>query len=89
MFKTLKANGENCQIAYVKEIEAWSISSKNVCLIARTVRDVDNMKGDRFHFANLMAEQWFEILSKCSESTIKELKDDLNGKTIIGEYVGN
>ncbi len=35
ILKTLKANGENAQISYVPEIQSWSISSKNVCLLAR------------------------------------------------------
>jgi hypothetical protein len=30
----VKANGENAQISFVKEIQGWMIASKNVCLVA-------------------------------------------------------
>lgn len=33
--KTLKANGENCQISWNPDADAWIIASKNVALIAR------------------------------------------------------
>ncbi len=39
--RTLKANGENCQISYVSQIDAWVIASKNVGLVARNPEDVD------------------------------------------------
>lgn len=32
--KTLKANGENVQVSWNQEVEAWVICSKNVALIA-------------------------------------------------------
>jgi hypothetical protein len=38
--RMLKANGENTQISYVPEIDAWAIASKNVGLIARNLEDV-------------------------------------------------
>jgi hypothetical protein len=38
--RTLKANGENCQISWQPDLEAWSICSKNVALIAKTEDDV-------------------------------------------------
>ncbi len=41
ILKTLKANGENAQISFVPEIQSWSISSKNVCLLARQDSEVD------------------------------------------------
>ena len=71
--KMLKANGENAQISYIKEIECWAISSKNVCLLARS--DNDNeietyYSSDRFHFAKLMAHAWLTILGSLSQKDI-------------------
>ena len=40
LWKTLKANGENCSVAWVSAIGAWAISSKNVCLLARSRDDI-------------------------------------------------
>ena len=42
--KTLKANGENVQIAYNSQIQHWVISSKNVALIARDENDLPGYK---------------------------------------------
>ena len=33
IYKTLKANGENAQISYMKKYDAWIISSKNVSIM--------------------------------------------------------
>ncbi len=75
ILKTLKANGENAQISYVQEIQSWSISSKNVCLLARQDSDVDqNYNSDRFHFAKLMAHTWFDIISTIPQKDIAQLK---------------
>jgi len=43
----------------------------------------------RFDFAVLIAQQWFTILEKLSSDQLKELKQDISGKTLVGEYVGN
>ena len=40
ILKTLKANGENDQISYAKEIKSWMISSKNVGMLARNREDI-------------------------------------------------
>jgi hypothetical protein len=56
IIKTLKANGENAQISYIEELDSWAIASKNVCIIAKSQKDIDYYTGDRYHFASLMAE---------------------------------
>jgi hypothetical protein len=90
ILKTVKANGENVQISYVKDLECWSVSSKNVCLIARQPDEVDSLyTSDRFHFAKLMAHAWFDILSALPGKIQTSLKEKLSAKTLIGEYVGN
>lgn len=75
ILKTLKANGENAQISFVPEIQSWSISSKNVCLLARQDSDVDqNYNSDRFHFAKLMAHTWFDLISTIPPKDLAKLK---------------
>jgi hypothetical protein len=41
--KSLKANGENIQVAYVKEIDSWMICSKNVSLISKSGFEVESV----------------------------------------------
>ena len=50
-----KANGENCQVSYFEELDAWVIASKNVALLARSAKDIDYYEGERFNFARLIA----------------------------------
>ena len=96
IIKLMKANGENAQISYVKEFDFWVISSKNVCLLAQYRDDLkyysprtSNGKPTRFSFAYIIGQCWFDILGNFTKEEIKKIKDYLNGKTFVGEYVGN
>ena len=56
--KTLKANGENCQVSYSTDLQAFVIASKNVSLVASSTQDIDlyiDTNKMRFDFAILMA----------------------------------
>lgn len=44
VIKTLKANGENCQISWSPDLNAFVIASKNVSLVASSIEDVDLYK---------------------------------------------
>lgn len=46
-------------------------------------------QGERYGFALLMAQNWFEMLKDKSKAQINELKEDLTGRTLVGEYCGN
>ena len=90
--KTLKANGENVQISWNSEVEAWIICSKNVGLIAQYRDDIDTYKSDRFVFAKEMAHVWFDYLEDLEaddKAALKSLKEDLDGVTMVGEYIGS
>jgi hypothetical protein len=91
--KMLKANGENCQISYVPEVDVWVISSKNVALIARTVEDValyeKGKNNGRFEFASLIARCWFSLISEVKKKELEDLKKDFSNRTLVGEYIGN
>lgn len=99
IFKLIKANGENAQISYCKRAGMWVISSKNVCLLAANRKDLElyyplNKQGEpnRYSFAYIIGHCWFDILEKISvfsADIVESLKIYLNGKTMIGEYVGN
>ena len=41
VLKTLKANGENCQVSYSADLQAFVICSKNVSLVASSAEDID------------------------------------------------
>ena len=93
--RTLKANGENAQISWNSELGLWIFSSKNVALLAKTPKDIETYKNlesnTRYNFAILIAEAWFEKVKEIKENgiDINEFKKDLDGKTLIGEYVGD
>lgn len=64
VYKLIKANGENAQVSYVESLECWIIASKNVSLLAKSKDDLEIYTEDRFHFAKLIAQTWFDILEK-------------------------
>lgn len=91
----VKANGENAQVSYCEDADAWLIASKNVSLLARTRSDIKLYEKakegdtDRYQYAKLIAHTWFNTLDKFSKAKLNNLKKDLTNRTIIGEYCGN
>lgn len=74
VLKTLKANGENAQISYCKEIKSWIICSKNVSLAARTRKDFALYEDSRFRFAQLIGGTFFDILDKLEPEDLEKFK---------------
>ena len=62
VLKTLKANGENVQVSWNSQVQAWVVCSKNVALIAQTREHANsnNYTAMRFAFAREMANVWFD-----------------------------
>jgi hypothetical protein len=101
IIKLMKANGENAQISYIKNFNYWVIASKNVCLLARNRNDLlkykpyiydkvtQEKKPTRYSFAHIIGQCWFDILDNFTEAQVNKIKDYLDGKTFVGEYVGN
>jgi hypothetical protein len=91
VLKTLKANGENVQVSWNKAVQAWVICSKNVALVARERSHIDCHNAERFQFAREMAHVWFDKLSDLETKgiSLNDLKHDLDGNTLIGEYIGS
>ena len=91
--KTLKANGENCQISWSPEADAWVVASKNVALLARDPEDLERyIQGKRtvrYNFAVLMAGCWFRMVTPLPKKDLQQLKVDMANKTWVGEYIGN
>ena len=46
-------------------------------------------KSDRFVFAKEMGHVWFDIIESMQPDMLKQLKQDLDGNTLIGEYIGS
>lgn len=44
IYKAVKANGENFQLAYCTEFKSWIVGSKNVSIIASNKEDLDFYK---------------------------------------------
>lgn len=90
VYQLVKANGENAQISWSPRLEAWIIASKNVSLLARTLDDVELYKKDRYHYARLIAAQWFQTIKRIeAENQLDALKKDMSEVTFVGEYCGN
>ena len=96
IIKLMKANGENAQISYIKKFDYWVIASKNVCLLANNRDDLEEYppftksgKPTRYSFAYIIGQCWFDILKNFKKEEINKIKDYLDGKTFVGEYVGN
>jgi hypothetical protein len=97
----MKANGENAQISYIKSYDYWVIASKNVCLLARYRSDLKEYSPyildkktkekipTRYSFAHIIGQCWFDILDNFTKEEINKIKEYLDGKTFVGEYVGN
>jgi len=91
VYKTEKANGENAQVSYSPKYRAWVVASKNVSILVRNNKDISEYRkyGEtRYTFATLIAEAWLKIISK-EGVDVEELKKNLTGKTLVGEYCGN
>lgn len=94
VIKTLKVNGENAQISWIKEESLWCIASKNVGILANNPNDLkyyDNTPGSRYAYAVSIAHAWFKIINRLrkNQKSIADLQQKLAGKTLVGEYVGN
>ena len=92
IYKTEKANGENAQVSYNAEFDAWVIASKNVTTLVRNRADIDHYvqakDQSRYAFAILIAKAWFDILENKVDD-VDQLKKEMTGKTLVGEYCGN
>lgn len=89
IYRLNKANGENAQVSYYPQTDEWIISSKNVSIMIKEMKDVKNYQGQRYGFAILIAQAWLQIVSNLNKNQVQELKKELVGKTMIGEYCGN
>ena len=101
IIKLMKANGENAQISYIKRFGYWVIASKNVCLLARNRKELSEYKPyiisknthekipTRYSFAHIIGQCWFDILDNFTIEEVNKIKEYLDGKTFVGEYVGN
>jgi len=89
VFRLNKANGENAQVSYFPVTDEWVVSSKNVSVFVKDAADIKTYQGERYGFAALIAKTWFELLKGKNKDQIAELKQDLTGRALVGEYCGN
>lgn len=80
-------------MAYSAETASWVITSKNVAILVRNREDIaiyrDSEDKDRYRFAMEMAEVWFNKLDTMTEKIKEQLRKELNGITMVGEYIGS
>jgi hypothetical protein len=94
LIKTLKVNGENAQISWLEKEGLWWICSKSVSILAKNITDVEYYETEeesRYTYAVAIAKAWFNVLRelKLNKVSIADMKKKLEGKTLVGEYVGN
>ncbi|KRX01501.1 hypothetical protein PPERSA_01404 [Pseudocohnilembus persalinus] len=101
IIRSEKANGENAQISYNKDIDQWVIGSKNVTIVCKNKVDIDKYKlkvenqgtkiqNSRYNFSYQIGVQWFYILERLAKEKIEDIKNFLGqGYTFVGEFVGN
>ncbi|CAD8111001.1 unnamed protein product [Paramecium sonneborni] len=90
-----KANGENAQISYNKTLDCWIIGSKNVTLLCQNECELqlydpsttNDSQDQRYRFAIKIAKEWLKIID--SSEKVEQIKNQLDGLTLIGEYCGN
>lgn len=51
--------------------------------------DFKHYNTERYQFAKLIGNTWFDMLADYQKKDVELLKKELTGKTIIGEYCGN
>ncbi len=87
IYQTEKANGENAQVSFIAELDAWIVCSKNVSILAKSAADIDKMTSERFEYARKIAHTWFEMIK--TVKNLELLKQLLADHTAVGEYCGN
>ena len=89
IYITNKENGENAQISYNSKLDKFSISSKNVTLLALQKSEIDEFEYiGKGHVLDI-AKFFFSIIEKKNEKEILLLKKILNEFTFVGEYIGD
>jgi len=81
-----KANGENAQISRFDKW--WVIASKNVCLLAFNLQDVEKYTEARYRFAREIGRIFFSIIEHIDENKRNELQELCENNTLIGELTG-
>lgn len=90
VFSTRKANGENAQVSFLGALGVWCIASKNVALCIRDAKDLLLYTADRYKFSIEIASVWLKKVEDLkAKGRLEEFQKSADGKTLIGEYVGN
>lgn len=88
--RTKKSNGENLQVSYSEICNCWVLGSKNVSMLVREESDLSlYSKSPRYRFTKKIGQLWFETISELTSDELESLKKDLNGFTLVGEYIGS
>lgn len=71
-------------------LNAWVIASKNVAIVARSIKDVTDFypEKSRYYIARSIALCWFKIIDSFTPQNLSSLKDEMHNKTFVGEFVG-
>ena len=90
VFLLEKANGENAQVSFVSECDAWLVSSKNVSLLLRTTADLVQYSGERYEYALMIGQAWLEkVLPAAGSENLDKIKQLFSRYTAVGEYCGH
>ena len=87
VYRTSKANGENCQVSYVQETDSWIVCSKNVSMLVQREEDMERYGGERYEYAKKMCGAWMRMVKRAPD--LNTLKQVMSVYTAVGEYCGN
>ena len=51
--------------------------------------DIRLYQGERYSFAQLMAQCWLQMITGKKGADLQKLKEELTNHTLVGEYCGN
>jgi len=58
-------------------------------MLLRDERDLKYYNSLRYSYSSEIAQTWFKYLQNYDRTLLKELKEYLGSRTIIGEYIGH
>jgi len=92
IYSTEKANGENLQLSYNKNYDAWIIGSKNVTIMLRNLKDLEFFKNYKenenvnINKKEFSPDKRFSYCIEFAELWFEILKDKIEDKNLLNEF---
>ena len=84
----IKPNGWEIGISYCVQEKCWLIGCQDSSIAVRNLKDVLMYEPQHYTIVQQASKHWFIFLDQLSEEKQEQLKEVLNGYTIVGSLVG-